>query len=247
MARLVGSTKLLTSALSALLLSLVVLTSAPALAHADQSLIASDPQPQAELDRAPGWVNLAFDSPVDAGIAKVLVLNADGKNVTTGDLIVEFNTITTQLSDGLPEGTYTVQYRADETGEPLGGSFQFSYGSGSFSPDAETTWEGVDDEPAVIKNPDPNATSTPPPPSTAPGEPSPVEPTEGNSTEPVPGAAPSEGADPDSSASTEGEPGESAGDGDTPLLAWVIGGGVLLLVLAGALVWYLRTRNTPRP
>ncbi len=243
---------LLASLLSALALSLVVLVSAPGPAYASQALVASDPQPQAELERAPGWVNLAFDSPVDAGIAKVLVLNADGKNVTTGDLIVEYNTITTQLIDRLPRGTYTVQYRADDAGAPLGGSFQFSYGPGTFSKDAATTWEGTDAEPEVIKNPDPNATTTArAPQTTAPTEPPPVEPTE---SDPVPTQSDPEPAEPstapaDSPAATDGGAAADSGNdaGSPPVWPWAVGGLVFILAMGGVTLWYLRTRTGSRP
>lgn len=241
-----GSARVLVSVLSALLLAMLVIIATPGSARAEQSLVGSDPQPQAELERAPGWVNLAFDSRVDAGIAKVLVLNADGQNVTTGQLIVEFNTITTQLIDDLPEGTYTVQYRSDDEGDPLGGSFQFSYGSGSFSSDADTTWQGADSEPEVIKNPDPNATTTPAPqPSAEATEPPPVDP-----TQEVPDP---DTSDPDAPVGTPGgadatppaDPADTPDSGSSPA-PWILGGiGVVVALAAAGL--YLRSRQNSRP
>lgn len=245
--RFAGVATAVASLLSALLLGLAMLVLAPAAAHAEQSLVASDPQPQTELERAPGWVNLAFDSPVDAGIAKVLVLDADGKNVTTGELIVEFNSITAQLIDDLPRGTYTVQYRGDDSGSPLGGSFQFSYGPGTFSDDADTTWEGEDSEPEIIKNPDPNATTSQPPyvnPESP--DPPPVDP-----TQEVPGPETSTAAPPSgSSTSPEAggpEPEPADADSSSSALPWILGGVGILVLAGGATAVYVRTRRPDRP
>ena len=126
-------------------------------AHAD-ALVASEPGVRQELDRAPGWVTLAFATEVDPSVAKVLVQDADGANVTTGSLIVEGTNLTTQLEDGLKPGTYTVRYRVNRPdGEPEGGAYQFAYGAGDFSEPPDESWTGRAEEPEAMNDPDPNA------------------------------------------------------------------------------------------
>jgi len=126
-------------------------------ARAD-GLVASEPGVRQELDQAPGWVTLAFDTEVDPSVAKVLVQDADGTNITTGSLIVEGTNVTTQLQDGLEPGTYTVSYRINgPDGEPAGGAYQFAYRAGDFRDPPDPTWTGRAEEPEAMSDPDPNA------------------------------------------------------------------------------------------
>ena len=139
----------------------VCLGAVPAQAAAG-ALSASDPDDRAQLDDAPGWVTLAFDGDVDDQVAKVLVLDAKGENVTDGPLIVENTNVTTQLRDGLPKGTYTVHYRVNGSGgEPRGGAFQFAYGSGTFSDLPDRSWSGSSQEPEILRGDDPNGPEEP--------------------------------------------------------------------------------------
>ena len=134
----------------------VFLGALPAQADAG-GLLASNPDGRDELDDAPGAVTLVFDGKVDDGVAKVLVLDAKGANVTAGPLIVETTNVTTQLEDGLPKGTYTVHYRVDgKGGEPRGGAFQFSYGGGRFTDLPDASWSGSANEPAILRGDNPN-------------------------------------------------------------------------------------------
>ena len=202
---------------------LLALASTPS-ARADDYLMGSDPQPRQELKEAPGWVTLAFASRATAKLAKVLVLNSSGKNVTTGALIVEGTNVTTQLDDGLPRGTYSVYYRTSGSdGKPRGGAFQFSYGSGQWTPLDAEVWVGEQEEPPILKNPDPNetgpgtappATRTPSPTVTATAAPS-AEP------EPSPGETPAEVP-----AAPEAQEGNSA-------TGWLVAAGIVVLGLAG--------------
>src|SRR4051794_34813091 len=69
-------------------------------AHASAGgLLATNPEGGQQLDDPPGSVTLAFDGKVDHSVAKVLVLDAKGNNVTAGPLIVEATNVTTQLED----------------------------------------------------------------------------------------------------------------------------------------------------
>ena len=210
-------------------LLLVLANPVPATA-VDNYLVASDPAARQELQDVPGWVTLAFRSKANAKLAKVLVLDASGKNVTTGALIVEGTNVTTQLAFDVPKGTYTVMYRTSgEDGRIRGGSFQFAYGKGDWKPLEKEVWIGEAEQPPVLANPDPNAsnppTATAPATSTAsPGQPS------GSSTS---STGPSAGP-------TTRSPAEGSA-----ALPWVIGGVVLLVAAAGAgwFYWLRRRRS----
>lgn len=145
-----------------LAVAVLLLAAAPASA-ARVRLVASEPQAQQTVDDEPGWVTVALSSPVDASVAKIVVIGPDGDNVTTGDLIVEDTNVTTQLRDELPQGTYTVHYRVNGSGDDVaGGAFQFAYVEGTFSSLPDRSWSGSAHEPAILRGSDPNATTEPP-------------------------------------------------------------------------------------
>ena len=214
-------------------------------------LLTSDPEGRQQLDRAPGWVNLAFDGKVDKDMAKVLVLDAKGTNVTAGPLIVEASNVTTQLEDNLPKGVYTVHYRVDgKGGEPQGGAFQFSYGGGSFSDPADKSWSGTAQEPAILRGDNPNGPEVSEGPDTeSPG----VEVTSSDKpTRPttVPPATTTDPDDPSSSAKgsakdpSETETATAVGSDSGVGRAFLIGGIVLLLAVGGATFgWYRSTKR----
>lgn len=226
-------------------------------AAAEGIVVASEPQERQELTQMPGAVTLAFTDVVDAGVAKLLVLNSEGENVTSGELIVEGTNVTSYLRDGLAKGTYTVQYRVDRAdGQPQGGAFQFAYGPGSWTKLEKKTWSGQENEPPIMQNRNPNATDTEPPGSdtstsvpdvevtsdpTATTEPpkqtnEPVDPTEPAETSTSPGAT--EVATPTPAAGPEQENSSPVG--------WILGGLVVLAAVAAGAVWFSR-RGRPRP
>lgn len=199
-------------------------------AAVDDYLVLSSPQRHAETDLKPGWVTLVFRTKANAELAKILVLDSGGRNVTTGALIVEDTNVTTQLEFDLPKGTYTVLYRTSgEDGRVRGGSFQFAYGKGRWTNEQKEVWIGEAEEPPVLTNPDPNATGAP----TATPTPT-VEPS-ASATPSAPVTPPTGSA----SASPAPVPGDSSG-----AIGWIIGGGVLLLGAAGAGGWYAWRRRT---
>lgn len=201
----------------------------------DDYLEGSDPQPQQELQEAPGWVTLAFGSKANAKLAKILVFDADGKNVATGPLIVEGTNVTTQLLFDLPKGTYTVMYRTSGAdGRVRGGSFQFAYGKGKWTPVEKETWIGEAEEPPILEDPDPSQTPTATQtPTVEPSVSPPASPT-GAATGP---------------ATTAPTTGPVAPSPDAGSALWLIGGGVLLLAVAGigGWQWWQHRRGDGRP
>ena len=227
-------------------------------AHAaDNELVVTEPGIRAQVDRPPGFVTMAFSQPVDPSLAKMLVQDAGGTNMTTGELIVEGTNMSSQLVDGLAPGTYTVTYRlARPDGEPQGGTFQFSYGPGSFTDAADRRWSGSAEEPDVLKDPDPNAVSPTPagPGASEPGRtappatpssslsptavPSPRDPSASTSGSagPTPGAGPSS-----ASGTTDPSPAPQSSEG--PGRAALVVGAVLVVGVLGAAVGLLLRRR----
>ena len=220
----------------------------PATAHAVTPIV-SEPRDHQKVSDPPGAVTLAFERDVDASVAKLIVVGPDGKNVTSGALIVEGTNVTSYLQDDLAKGTYTVHYRIDgKDGEPEGGAYQFSYGSGSFTDLPDKSWSGEDDEPEVLSGTNPNGSEKPDPPSSAatPGievtsqaaTSAPPQPTEAPPTVKAPtGSATDESSEPDSTDAATATPQPETGSGGAP---WIVGGVVLLLAVAGTVfgLWH---------
>jgi methionine-rich copper-binding protein CopC len=228
----------------ALLVALLLggaLATVPAQAHA-VTPVASEPRARQKVSQPPGAVTLAFSRQVDPSVAKVVVLGPDGKNVTSGPLIVEGTNVTSQLNADLDRGTYTVHYRVDgRGGEPEGGAYQFSYGSGSFTDLPDKSWSGEDDEPAVLRGTNPNGSEAPDPPSTARNTPGievtsqaasskPPPPTDPPSTVKAP-PGPATGQASDQQTSVSATP--AAGSGSSGGTPWIVGGVILLFAVAG--------------
>ena len=212
-------------------LFLAAANSVPALAI-DDYLVLSSPQRHAEIDLQPGWVTLVFRSEANAKLAKVLVLDASGANVTVGSLIVEGTNVTTQLNLDLPTGTYTVLYRTSGSDKKVrGGSYQFAYGKGNWTSEQKEVWIGKAEQPPVLDNPDPNATTTATPTESAP---------------PTDTATPTAGQPSDSASPATGPsfaPQTGTGTAGSGALPWLIGGGVLVLVAAGVGGWFVWKRR----
>jgi methionine-rich copper-binding protein CopC len=233
----------------------VCLGAGPASAAAG-GLLTSNPSSKQDLDTAPGAVTLVFDGKVDDRVAKVLVLDAKGTNVTAGPLIVEATNVTTQLEDDLPKGTYTVHYRVDgKGGEPRGGAFQFSLGGGTFSDPADESWSGSAQEPAILRGDDPNGPEvSDPATSESPG----VEVTSSEkpdrSTQVAPPPTTQDPDDPDdpaTSGSANGSEDPSSAQTASAVPAdsgvgrgFLIGGVVLLLAVAGVSYGVYRSRRS---
>lgn len=207
-------------------LGLVVPTSSAQAAK----LVASNPAAREELSQQPGWVTLAFDDRVRKEAAKVLVVDAGGKNVATGDLVYMGSSLMVQLVDNLPKGTYTVKYRVNRSdGEPEGGAFQFAYGKGHWT-SVDRTWTGTAEQPPEMANPDPYATGAETTPTAVPSEPE-VETQTPTPSSAAPTAEPTLSPTPEASPA----PGPDAGGALWPWLA----GGVVLLGGIGAAAWFV--------
>lgn len=217
--------------------------------------VASEPQDRQQLSDQPGAVTLAFDHEVDPGVAKVIVLGPDGQNVTSGPLRVEGTNVTSYVRDRLREGTYTVHFRIDgKGGDPEGGAYQFSIGSGRFTNLPDRSWSGEDHQPAVLTGTNPNGSEEPDPPSTVvntPGievtsqagssDPNPP-PTEDPSTvQPPPGSTTDAASGAQTSISPT--PATSSGSGGSSGTPWIVGGVLLLAALAGTGVGVYRSRT----
>ena len=213
--------------------------------------IASDPRDRQKLSDAPDAVTLAFSRDVDPSVAKVIVVGPDGSNVTSGPLIIEGTNVTSRLNDDLAKGTYTVHYRIDgKNGEPEGGAYQFSFGSGSFTDLPDKSWSGEDKEPEVLSGTNPNGSQAPDPPSTGKNTPgievtsqaatsAPPPPTEAPPTVKAPtGRATDESGAPDSTAAASASP--EAGTGGSSGAPWIVGGVILLLAVGGTVfgLWH---------
>ncbi len=191
---------------------------------ADDYLVGSDPQPRQELSEVPGWVTLAFRTKASAKLAKILVFDAGGRNVTTGALIVEGTNVTSQLYFDLPKGTYSVYYRtSDASGKPRGGAFQFAYGKGNWTPLDKEVWVGEEEQPPVLANPDPNATEPAKPGESTPATPS----TSASPSEPAATPQPSDSP-------TATAPAEQPAASDNSAAGWLVAGGI---VVAGLIGW----------
>ncbi|MEW2137442.1 copper resistance protein CopC [Streptomyces sp. NPDC005409] len=118
----------------AALLATLFTAAAPATAHA--ALTASDPKDGAVVATAPAQVTLSFSEQVALGDDSIRVLDPRGKRVDTGELrdMCSGHTIRygTALHAGLPNGTYTVAWRAiSADSHPIAGAFTFSIGEPS--------------------------------------------------------------------------------------------------------------------
>jgi copper transport protein len=97
----------------------------PALGHA--ALRSSDPTANAFLQRAPGQITLSFTEPVDNKSSSFEVLDASGKTVKLGTLVIDGGTMTApvpQLEPGIYNVLWSNVSRVD--GHAIRGSFPFT-------------------------------------------------------------------------------------------------------------------------
>ncbi|GAA2486532.1 copper resistance CopC/CopD family protein [Streptomyces gobitricini] len=105
-------------------------------ASAHAALTGSDPKDGAVVATAPKGVTLTFSEQVAMGEDAIRVLEPSGKRADTGELrdlcagaVVKYGV---DLHAGLPDGTYTVAWRAvSADSHPISGAFTFSIGAPS--------------------------------------------------------------------------------------------------------------------
>ncbi|KUJ70236.1 hypothetical protein ACZ90_04865 [Streptomyces albus subsp. albus] len=119
--------------LGAVLLYLLTLGATPASAHA--ALTGTDPVEGSVLQTAPKRVTLTFSEGVLLSDDSVRVLDPHGRRVDTGDpghVDGKSSTASVALHAGLPDGTFTVAWKAvSADSHPVGGAFTFSIGAPS--------------------------------------------------------------------------------------------------------------------
>ncbi len=148
--------------LAALALAISALFVASPAFAADPAPLAMEPRVREELARPPSAVTMAFAWKIIPESARIYVLDADGKSMTSGPPTVDSTNMTSQLEFELPRGTYSVYYRANDRSNVLiGGAYQFAVGPGTWSKlDSPATWAGSADQPSIFAGNNPNQPST---------------------------------------------------------------------------------------
>jgi copper transport protein len=121
--RVFGATVIVIVALS--------LGAGPAVAHAN--LLSSDPKDGATLATAPTHVTLTFSEPVDAGLSLVEVLDSSGGDIHAGPAVAvsgEPRELSMSLPAHLPDGVYTVNWRAVSAADSHITAKAFAFGVG---------------------------------------------------------------------------------------------------------------------
>ncbi|EXF24239.1 copC domain protein [Nesterenkonia sp. AN1] len=216
-------------------LGLAVTTmAAPAWAH--DSLIASSPEADAVLQESPEEITLEFSGgglTTGDSIANVIVVTDEGGENWEGETEIEGATMSTELSEELPGGDYTVAYRvvyADGHAEEQ--SFGFEVAESEPEPTPEPTPESTTEASAPEESEAESETE-----SAEPAEDDDVDSATDSST-----AGPDEADEPaagDTAADTQQDSG-------LPVWAVVVGGIVVAGLLAAIATAVLRGRKNPR-
>ncbi|MGW4681961.1 copper resistance CopC family protein [Micromonospora taraxaci] len=108
----------------AVLVALLV-AAGPAWAH--NSLRAATPVQQSTVTSAPTEIVLEFMSRLDPTFTTIVLTDAAKRKVVTGEPVVTGAKSMVQVTDTLPNGTYTVAYRVvSADGHPVQGSYPFT-------------------------------------------------------------------------------------------------------------------------
>ncbi|MDG4782383.1 copper resistance protein CopC [Micromonospora sp. WMMD961] len=114
--------------LGAAVLAVVVallLPASPAWAH--NTLRSATPVQESTLASAPTEIVLEFVERLDPTFTTIVLTDAAKRKVPTGDPVVGGAKGSVQLTEALPNGTYTVAYRVVSTdGHPVQGSYPFT-------------------------------------------------------------------------------------------------------------------------
>ena len=125
------------SALAAAVALCVLVTVAPASAHAE--IVSSNPTNGATLASLPSEVVLTFDENVGTP-AYVSVTDTDGTSVASGQATIDGATVTQRLTTAAAAGVYALSYRVvSDDGHPVTGTLGFTVTGTSASPGPETS------------------------------------------------------------------------------------------------------------
>ncbi|MET7949485.1 copper resistance CopC family protein [Micromonospora sp. NPDC005324] len=103
----------------------VLIPASPAWAH--NSLKTATPARDATLPSAPTEVTLEFMQRLDPAFTTIVLTDAAKRKLPTGAPVVTGAKSTVQVTDTLPNGTYTVAYRVVSVdGHPVQGSYPFT-------------------------------------------------------------------------------------------------------------------------
>ncbi|MER7586113.1 copper resistance CopC family protein [Micromonospora sp. NPDC127501] len=103
----------------------VLIPGSPAWAH--NSLKTATPARDATVPSAPTEVTLEFMQRLDPAFTTIVLTDAAKRKLPTGEPVVTGAKSTIQVTDTLPNGTYTVAYRVVSVdGHPVQGSYPFT-------------------------------------------------------------------------------------------------------------------------
>lgn len=100
---------------------------APTPAHGHDTLLSSDPADGAALDASPEQITLTYSADV-LEVSPVVQVSENGQGEPVVlDPVIDGPTVTAEITDPLPAGTHTVQWRVvSSDGHPIEGSFTFT-------------------------------------------------------------------------------------------------------------------------
>lgn len=111
--------------LTLLVLSGLTISVGPALAH--DVLDSSNPAAGSTLTALPQQIVLTFEEPPDASGSSITVVDTAGKHMEVGAAAVHGATVSVDLAQQMPNGTYTVSWRViSDDGHPVSGTFPFT-------------------------------------------------------------------------------------------------------------------------
>lgn len=140
----------------ALLAGLTMLSATPAAAH--DAIISSDPADGTELTSSPAQITLTFNNDLSTLGGQIVVADAAGTPVASGEPAVAGPTAVLALTDPLANGAYTVTWRAvSSDSHPIEGTFAFTVAD----PAAEVVPEPTVETPAPTETTDAAETPTP--------------------------------------------------------------------------------------
>ena len=110
-----------------LLATLLAWLATPSTAQAHERLTASEPAAGAVLPAVPPRVQLTFSGNVVDPDPTLVLLDGAGEQVAGVEPVVDDATLSIPLTEGLPNGAYTVQWRiVSSDGDPVSGDFAFT-------------------------------------------------------------------------------------------------------------------------